>query len=182
MARALSKQLLLLVIGAVLTAGLVGEGAAAQQPPRLIKIGALTESWGPSAAIVGLRDGLHALGFRENEHFVIGVRFTEGNLSELPEAARSLIQRGSDIIVTGGGDNAAKAAKLATTEIPMIFMGASDPVASGLVKSLARPGGNVTGIADLGVELAAKRPCHYLRVHEPANDRDFGNGQLTPYQ
>lgn len=157
MRRALIMRFMLLVIGAVLVAGLVGEAAAAQQPPRLFKIGALTESWGPSAAIVGLRDGLQALGFRENEHFVIGVRFTEGNLSELPDGARSLVQRGSDIIVTGGGDNAAKAARLATTEIPVVFMGASDPVAAGLVKSFARPGGNVTGIADLGVELAAKR-------------------------
>jgi len=59
MRRAAIKRLMGLIIGAVLlTAGLVGEGAAAQQPPRLIKIGALTESWGPSAAIVGLRDGL----------------------------------------------------------------------------------------------------------------------------
>ena len=158
MNRASIMRFMLLVIGAALvTAGLVGDGAAAQQSARLIKIGALTESWGPSAAIVGLRDGLQALGYRENEHFVIGVRFTEGNLSDLPEAARSLVQRGSDIIVTGGGDNAAKAARLATTQIPVVFMGASDPVAAGLVKSFARPGGNVTGIADLGVELAAKR-------------------------
>ena len=150
-------RFMVLVVGAVLVAALVGEAEAAQPPPRLFKIGALTESWGPSAAIVGLRDGLQALGFRENEHFVIGVRFTEGNLSELPNGARSLVQRGSDIIVTGGGDDAAKAARLATTEIPVVFMGASDPVAAGLVKSFARPGGNVTGIADLSVELAAKR-------------------------
>jgi putative ABC transport system substrate-binding protein len=148
----------LLVLAIVLaSAGLMSDAHAAQSPTRLIKIGALTESWGPSAAIVGLRDGLQALGLRENEHFVIGVRFTQGNLAELPEAARSLVQRGSDIVVTGGGDDAAMAAKLATTQIPVVFMGASDPVASGLVKSFARPGGNITGVADLGVETAAKR-------------------------
>jgi putative ABC transport system substrate-binding protein len=101
-------------------AGLLTGAHAAQSPMRLIKIGALTESWGPSAAIVGLRDGLQALGYRENEHFVIGVRFTQGNLAELPEAARALVQRGSDIIVTSGGDDAAQAAKLATAEIPVV--------------------------------------------------------------
>ena len=144
-----------------LIACLIGFATAASawaaERARLVKIGALTESWGPTAAIVGLRDGLQALGYRENEHFVIGVRFTQGNLDELPEAARALVQRGSDLIVTSGGDDAARAAKLATATLPIVFMGGSDPVASGLVKSFARPGGNVTGVADMGVETAAKR-------------------------
>ena len=153
----IARLVSLLIAPVLLIAGGTSTWAAAQPQPRLVKIGALTESWGPSAGIVGLRDGLQALGLRENEHFVIGVRFTQGNLAELPEAARALVQRGSDIIVTAGGDNAATAAKLATTEIPVVFLGGSDPVASGLVKSFARPGANVTGVADLGNELATKR-------------------------
>jgi len=154
----MTARRILLVLGVVLaTIGPIRDGVAAQASSEPIKIGALTESWGATTAIVGLREGLLELGYRENEDFVIGVRFTRGNLAELPEAASGLVKGGSDIIVTGGGDNAAKAAQLATTRIPVVFMGASDPVASGLVRSFARPGGNVTGIADLEVELAAKR-------------------------
>ena len=127
------------------------------QPARLVKIGALTESWGPTPAIVGLRDGLQALGYRENEHFVIGVRFTQGEPEELPKAAQDLVRHGVDIIVTTDASNAAVAAKAATSRIPIVFIGGSDPVRLGLVQSFARPGGNATGIADLEIELATKR-------------------------
>jgi len=133
-------------------------GRAVGAPPtRLIKIGALTESWGPTPAILGLREGLQELGYRENEHFVIGVRFTQGNPAELAEAARDLVRHGVDIIVTSEGGNTAKAAQAATNRIPIIFMGGSDPVGIGLVQSLARPGGNITGTADLDVDLGPKR-------------------------
>jgi ABC-type uncharacterized transport system substrate-binding protein len=136
----------------------VQTGRAAGAPPaRLVKIGALTESWGPTPAIIGLRDGLLELGYRENEQFVIGVRFTQGNPAELAEAARDLVRRGVDIIVTGEGGNSAKAAQAATKQIPIVFMGGSDPVGIGLVQSLARPGGNITGTADLDIDLGPKR-------------------------
>ena len=141
----------------VVGAELLGRGAMAQSG-RLLKIGALTESWGPTPAIVGLRDGLIALGYRENEDFVIGVRFTEGSPAELPTAAKQLVERGANILVTGGGGvHEAKALQAATDRIPIVFMGGSDPVGAGLVQSFARPGGNVTGVADLDVELAPKR-------------------------
>ncbi len=146
----------LLVLGIALTiAGPMARTSDAQSP-RLVKIGALTESWGPTPAIVGLRDGLQELGYRENQDFVIGVRFTQGNVAELPEAARALVRQGVDLIVASGG-NAAKAAQMATTRIPIVFMGGSDPVEAGLVKSFARPGGNITGIADIELELVPKR-------------------------
>jgi putative ABC transport system substrate-binding protein len=134
----------------------IGNASGAQRA-RPVQIGALTDSWGPTPAIVGLRDGLVALGHRENEDFVIGVRFTQGDPATLPGAARDLVQRGAEVIVTSGGVNAAKAAQMATDRIPIVFMGSSDPVALGLVHSFARPGGNITGIADLNVELAPKR-------------------------
>jgi putative tryptophan/tyrosine transport system substrate-binding protein len=147
-----------------LMAGFVAVGAellgrtVMAQSARLIKIGALTESWGPTPGIVGLRDALVEMGYRENNDFVIGVRFTEGNPAELPTAARQLVERGADILVTGGGGaHEAKALQAATNRIPVVFMSGSDPVQSGLVQSLARPGGNVTGVADLDVELAPKR-------------------------
>jgi putative ABC transport system substrate-binding protein len=126
------------------------------QPRRLIKIGALTESWGPTPAIVGLRDGLQELGYRENQDFAIGVRFVQGNLAELPEAARALARQGVDLIVTSGGDHSTRAAQQATTRIPIVFLEGSDPIGAGFVKSLARPGGNMTGVADLGFELVPK--------------------------
>ncbi len=146
-----------LMLGILLAiAGLMGHGVEAQ-PARMVKIGALTESWGPTPAIIGLRDGLEELGYRENKHFVIGVRFTQGNPAELSAAARDLVRHGVDIIVTAEGGNSAKAAQLATTTIPIVFMGGSDPVGLGLVQSLAHPGGNITGTADLDVELGPKR-------------------------
>src|SRR5437867_4488430 len=135
------------VAAGLVTVGLMGRAVGAP-PARLIKIGALTESWGPTPAILGLRAGLQELGYRENEHFVIGVRFTQGNPAELAEAARDLVRHGTDIIVTGEGGNTAKAAQAATSRIPIVFMGGSDPVGMGLVQSLARPGGNITGTAD----------------------------------
>jgi ABC-type uncharacterized transport system substrate-binding protein len=127
------------------------------QPTRLAKIGALTESWGPTPAIVGLRDGLQELGYREDKDFAIGVRFTEGKVAELPAAVRDLIRHRVDVIVTTESGTATKAAQMATNEIPIVFIGSGDPVGSGLVQSFARPGGNITGVADLDIELVPKR-------------------------
>jgi putative tryptophan/tyrosine transport system substrate-binding protein len=157
--RALMRlRLSLLVFGIVLAVHAVTGGAAeAQRAARPVQIGALTESWGPTPAIIGLRDGLHALGYREDKDFTIGVRFTQGESAELLAAARELVRRGADIIVTTEGANTARAAQLATGQLPIVFIGGGDPVESGLVKSLARPGGNLTGIASLDAELAPKR-------------------------
>jgi len=137
--------------------GLIGGTAEAQRAARPVQIGALTESWGPTPAIIGLRDGLQALGYREDKDFTIGVRFTQGESAELLAAARELVRGGADIIVTTEGGNSARAAQMATDRIPIVFIGGGDPVELGLVKSLARPGGNLTGIASLDVELAPKR-------------------------
>ena len=126
------------------------------QRARLVKIGALTESWGPSTTIVGLRDGLQERGYRENKDFVIGVRFTQGSLSELPQAARDLVAHGVDVIVASGEGQAPKAAQMATSRIPIVFVGASDPVAAGLVKSIARPAGNLTGDRRPGLRAGAE--------------------------
>jgi putative ABC transport system substrate-binding protein len=144
----------LLVLGTVLTIAGPMAPATPAQPPRLVKIGALTEGWGPTPTIVGFRDGLQELGYQENRDFVIGVRFVQGNLAELPEAARGLVRHGVDLIFTSGG-HATKAARVATTRIPIVFQVADDPVEAGLAKSFGRPGGNMTGIAD--IELVPKR-------------------------
>src|SRR6185436_5875143 len=122
-----------------------------------VKIGALNEGWGPTPATIGLRDGLVALGYRDGDDFVIGTRFTQGDIKALPAAARDLLRVGSNILFASG-TNPAKAAQAATSSVPIVFAEAvADPVATGLVKSIARPGGNVTGISDLWTELGPKR-------------------------
>jgi putative ABC transport system substrate-binding protein len=150
----LRRRLLAALFGAA--TGFSSRDALAQ-PARLVKIGALTESWGPTPALVGLRDGLRELGYREDKDFTIGVRFTEGKVAELPAAARDLVRHRVDVIVTTDSGPVAKAAQMATNQIPIVVIGSGDPVALGLVRSLARPGGNITGVADLDVELVPKR-------------------------
>jgi putative ABC transport system substrate-binding protein len=130
--------------------------ARAVERGRPWRVGALTSSWGPTPSIVGLRDGLLALGYRENEHFVLGVRFTQGDLAELPAAVRDLVQYGVDLIFADA-DGPAKAAQQATSQIPIVFADVSDPLGSGFIQSFARPGGNITGVADLRHELGPKR-------------------------
>jgi putative ABC transport system substrate-binding protein len=131
-----------------------GVGAAERSAP--LRIGVLTEGFGPTQGAVGLRDGLHALGYRENRDFVIGVRFTQGDTSALPAAAKSLIQQKVDILFAAGR-NPAKAAQMATSQVPIVFAGGGDPVGFGLIQSFARPGRNITGVTDLDLELAPKR-------------------------
>jgi putative ABC transport system substrate-binding protein len=96
------------------------------------------------------------LGYHEGRQFEIGVRFTQGELAALPVAARELVQLGVDLIFADS-DHAAKAAQLATTHIPIVFAGVGDPVGMGLIQSFAWPGGNMTGVTTLNLELAPKR-------------------------
>jgi putative ABC transport system substrate-binding protein len=140
----------------LLSSELLTGDVGAEERAQPIKIGELTASWGPTPGTVGLRDGLLELGYRENEQFVIGVRFTQGDLTALPAAARELVQYGVDIIVASE-DSPAKAAQMATTRIPIVFSAVSDPVGLGLIQSFARPGGNITGVADVRLELSPKR-------------------------
>ena len=98
----------------LLSSGLLTRSVNAEERTYPIKIGVLTASWGPTPEVVGLRDGLLELGYRENEQFVLGVRFTQGDLTALPVAARELVQYGVDIIFADYGDSA-QAAQRATT-------------------------------------------------------------------
>lgn len=142
----------ILLVGSVLL--IRGADAAERGSP--ILIGALNTSWGPTPQVVGLRDGLVALGYRENEHFVIGVRFTQGNLTALLATAQKLVRDGVNIIFAEH-TAATKAAQQATTQIPIICVAVGDPVGQGLIQSFAHPSGNITGVADLQLQLAPKR-------------------------
>jgi len=106
--------------------------------------------------VAGLRDGLLALGYREPRDFEIGVRFTKGDDTALPVAARQLVHYGVDLLFVGRADSA-KAAKAVTSRIPIVFAAVSDPVGAGLVQSFAHPGGNITGVSDIGHDLGPKR-------------------------
>jgi putative tryptophan/tyrosine transport system substrate-binding protein len=129
---------------------------SAAERTKPIRIGVLTDSWGPTPGVVGLRDGLKERGYVENQDFVIGIRFTQGDIAVLPQAARELVERGIDILVTNN-PAPAKAAQMATNRIPIVFHGAGDPIELGLIKSFARPGGNITGVTDLDLDLDSKR-------------------------
>lgn len=144
------------VLAVLCLAGVALSTAAPAHAQRLVKIGALTEGFGPTPWMLGLREGLVELGYQERRDFVIGLRFTQGNADDLVRAAREFVEQKVDLLVVGGGPSM-RAALAATSEIPIVLIGGGDPVALGLVKSYARPGGNATGITTLDIELAPKR-------------------------
>src|SRR5215469_5203727 len=109
-----------------------------------------------SAARAAFLEGLHEKGYADGRNVVIEYRLAEGHLDRLPALAAELVSRKVDVIVSTGGTTGAVAAKGATSTIPIIFISGDDPVERGLVASLARPGGNLTGVT-LGVTLMGKR-------------------------
>jgi putative tryptophan/tyrosine transport system substrate-binding protein len=113
---------------------------------------------GPMAAFVSaFRQGLSESGYVEGQSVGIEYRWAEGHYDRLPELAAELVGRKLDLIVTTGGTVSARAAKKATSTIPIVSVFGGDPVADGLVASLARPGGNLTGFSILVSELMPKR-------------------------
>ena len=129
------------------------------QQPTIPVVGFLSvASPAPFAHLVaGLRRGLQDAGFVEGRDIAVEYRWAEGRYDRLPELAADLVHRQVAVIVTSGGDNPSLAAKAATTTIPIVFNVGSDPVKVGLVASLARPGGNATGVNIFTSELAEKR-------------------------
>ena len=131
--------------------------AEAQQPMKFSRIGLLT--WAaspPPSSPTPFEQGLRQLGYVEGQNISIERRYANGQMDRLPELAVDLARRPLDVILTQSYP-AALAAKQATTTIPIVVMGAGDPVATGLVASFARPGGNITGVSALETELSGKR-------------------------
>jgi putative ABC transport system substrate-binding protein len=133
--------------------------AARAQQTMMPVIGFLgMSSPGPYAPYVaGFRQGLSDTGYLEGQNVTIEYRWAEGSYDRLPALAADLVARKVDVIVTSGGNVSARAAKSATSTIPIVFATGADPVATDLVGSLARPGGNLTGVSFLTTELTAKR-------------------------
>jgi putative ABC transport system substrate-binding protein len=132
--------------------------AEAQQPKKVPRIGYLSADFlsAMSARADAFRQGLRELGYVEGKNIVIEWRNTEGKLDRLPALAAELVRLKVDVIVTGGS-GATRAANEATSTIPIVMTQDLDPVRNGFVASLAKPGGNITGLSNFSADLSGKR-------------------------
>jgi putative ABC transport system substrate-binding protein len=147
------------VKGIVGSAGAWPFAARAQQAAMPV-VGVLSAEW-PNAVTAdrlrAFREGLNDTGYVEGRNVMIEYRWAEGRIDRLPALAAELVRLPVNVIVCAGSTAAAIAAKAASTTVPIVYYGGADPVSMGLVASLSRPGGNLTGVTTLNVELAAKR-------------------------
>src|ERR1700675_2072777 len=148
--------------------GLVGGGAAlpvlplsavrAQQAGRQYRIAYLALLAGEDATFAKpLLQRLEELGYRESKNMIWDYRSADGRAERLPQLAAELVRAGPDVLITGFGTLAPKAAIAATRSIPIVFTSVGDPVGAGLVASLGQPGGNVTGMSGQASDIAAKK-------------------------
>jgi putative tryptophan/tyrosine transport system substrate-binding protein len=151
----MKRRELMLLLGGAMTAAT----ALRAQQKAMPVIGLLgSTSPGPLApSVAAFHQGLSGTGYVEGQNVTIEYRWAENHNDRLPALAADLVGRKVEVIVAAGGPSSALAAKSATSTIPIVFTAVNDPVAVGLVASLARPGGNVTGFNGMGVELMPKR-------------------------
>ena len=148
----------------------VASVAEAQSEQRLYRIGVLNQAWAANhPAVEGLKEGLREQGYIEGRDVMFDIRFTRGDPGATSAAAEELVKAGVDVIFTSN-EPATLAAKQATQRIPVVFTLVGDPVLTRIVASLARPGGNVTGISSRATELAPKR-LEVLKTLVPAVKR-----------
>jgi putative ABC transport system substrate-binding protein len=127
----------------------------AQQPAGSYRVGYLALLGDKDPAVVKQR--LSELGYTEGRNLIFDFRSAEGNAERLPQLAADLVKTNPDAIVAGFGTATAQAAQAATTTIPVVFTSVGDPIATGIVKSLSRPGGNLTGIHTQAIDIFGKR-------------------------
>jgi ABC-type uncharacterized transport system substrate-binding protein len=157
MVRAMRKAGLLsiLVVVVLLAVAVIAEAQQPKKVPRIGYLSATSPSVNPTR-IEGFRQGLRELGYVEGKNIVIEWRYAEGKPDRFPALAAELVHLKVDVIVTGG-PTITPAVKEATTTIPIVMGYDTDPVGSGFVASLARPGGNITGLSAVFPELSGKR-------------------------
>jgi putative ABC transport system substrate-binding protein len=154
----MKKKIPFLALGAVVFALLAH--AEAQQPKKKFQIGYLSaiDKATESPRIDSIRLALRELGYIEGQNLITHYRYADGNFARMAKLAEELVLLRVDLIVTTGGDPVIRAAKRATQTLPIVMVGGGlEPVAAGFVESLARPGGNITGVTNLGTELTGKR-------------------------
>src|SRR5215467_5575354 len=154
MRKAKRKNIFAVTLGALLLA--LSFPAHPQQPPKIPRIGYLGSSSSEFDRVETFRQGLRELGYVEGQNFVIERRYTEGKPDRERTLAAELVRLKVDVIVTRGSIST-RAAKEATATIPIVMAQDSDPVGNGFVASLARPGGNITGLSNFAPELSGKR-------------------------
>ena len=155
-----------------LAGGAVGgwmTSAHAQAMPGIGYLGSETQERYASR-LEAFRKGLEEAGFVEGRNVAVEYEWAEGQYNRLPALAKVLVDRRPAVIVAAGGAQMALAAKAATTTIPIVFEMGGDPVALGVVGSLSRPGGNLTGVSSLSVEVSRKR-LEFLRDLRPATPK-----------
>ena len=137
---------------------LSGVAARAQEPQakKVYRVAFLRAGQPPKTWVEAFQQGLRERGYIDGRNLIVEFRFTDGTVDQLPRLAEELVRLKVDVIVASAAPPAV-AAKKVTTSVPIVFVGVADPVELGLVRSLARPGGNITGLADSGPDLAAKR-------------------------
>jgi putative ABC transport system substrate-binding protein len=141
----------------------------AQPTTRIPRIGVLAERSPPSEMLTAFADGLRELGYVDGRNVVIEWRYVKGASEQYAQSSAELVGLNVDVIVVGGSLGA-RAAKAATTTIPIVFTSVGDPVAFGLVASLSRPGGNITGISNVATELSGKQ-LEFLKAAVPTVSR-----------
>src|SRR5881628_1053733 len=153
----IKKTVVALAVALVLILTFVTRNEA-QQAKKVWRIGflAATSPSVEAARIEAFRQGLRELGYVEGKNIVIEWRWAEGKFDRLPDLAAELTRLDVDVIVIGGSTSTG-AAKKATTTVPIVMAQVNDPVGNGFVASLARPGGNITGLATLAPEISGKR-------------------------
>jgi putative ABC transport system substrate-binding protein len=129
---------------------------AAAQSPQIPRIGVLSNFAAPDRQVEALSQGLRALGWVDGQNVELKYRYSHGQLGQIPSLVAELVRLRVDVIVTGG-EAGIRAARAATSTIPIVMANSGDPVGTGLVASLARPGGNLTGLSLLLPELGGKR-------------------------
>lgn len=140
---------------ALLTASVVWFGGLWEPARKIARIGYLSPAW-PSSDPVAFEEKLRSLGYSIGQSLVINYKFSQGSDARLDALAVELVHSGVDVLVALNPEGA-RAAQKATSRIPIVFVSISDPVGMGLVETLARPGGNVTGVANMPADLNLKR-------------------------